>query len=56
MSKKNYKEIQKKLKHKFNNVWEKTDIKDKIFNFGEEYKEFLDNSKTERLCFKEILK
>ncbi|MGM0378268.1 MAG: aminopeptidase [Bacillota bacterium] len=56
MSKKNHKEIQKKLKHKFNNVWEKTDIKDEVFDFGEEYKEFLDNSKTERLCFKEILK
>lgn len=55
MPKESYKKIQKKITHKFSNVWEKSNVKDEIFDFGDKYKKFLDNSKTERLCFQEIL-
>lgn len=48
--------LEKKLKKKFNNAWEKVDNKDEVFDLAEEYKSFLDKSKTERLCADEIVR
>ncbi len=47
-----------KLTKKFNNAWEllKDDEQVKVFEFGEEYKTFMDNGKTERECTDEIIK
>lgn len=47
-----------KLAYNTKNVWEVTDEKthDEIFSMGEDYKSFLDNSKTERLACREIVR
>ncbi|MBS4535197.1 aminopeptidase [Clostridium sp. D2Q-14] len=52
------KKLQEKLTHKWENIWDVIDEKEgkKIFEFGDEYKKFLDNSKTERLAAEEIIK
>ncbi len=46
------------LNYSKKNVWEATDKKvhDEIFNLSEDYKDFLDNSKTERWACREIVK
>ncbi|MCR5705846.1 MAG: aminopeptidase [Acholeplasmatales bacterium] len=38
------------------NIWVKSDQTKEIFAFGEDYKEFISNCKTERLCTKEAVK
>ena len=48
--------LQEKLTHKWNNVWEETNEKEKIFSFNEEYKNFLDVGKTERESALEIIR
>lgn len=52
------KELHKQLAKKFHNAWEQ--LKDgeleEVFNFGEAYKKFMDNGKTERECVDEIIK
>ncbi len=52
------KELQKKLTHKWRNVWEVLEDKEqkKVFEVGEDYKEFLDKGKTEREAAKEIIR
>ena len=52
------KELQEKLLHKWDNVWDKIDDSErgKIFSFGDEYKTFLDTSKTERESATEIIR
>ncbi|KNF09482.1 putative M18 family aminopeptidase 1 [Gottschalkia purinilytica] len=52
------KELKEKLTHTWPNVWENTDDtqKDMIFGLGDEYKSFLDKSKTEREAVSEIIK
>lgn len=58
MSNSNGKTLQEKLTHKWDNAWEKTNEEEKkvVFSFNEEYKQFLDNGKTERESAKEIVK
>lgn len=58
MSKKEseFKEIEKNTKKEFENAWDNIENKELVFEFGDEYKTFLDNSKTERLCSNEIVK
>lgn len=51
-----YEKIQKKLKKEFSNAWEKIENRNEVFDFADEYKAFLDNSKTERLCANEIVR
>jgi aspartyl aminopeptidase len=48
--------LEKQLKKEFNNAWEKIENRDEVFDFADEYKSFLDHSKTERLCADEILR
>ena len=52
------KDLQEQLTKKFHNAWEQ--LKDgeleKVFEFSEEYKYFMDNGKTERECTDEIIK
>jgi len=48
--------LEKELKKEFNNAWEKIENRDEVFDLADEYKSFLDNSKTERLCADEILR
>jgi len=52
------KQLQQKLSKKFHNAWEQ--LKDgelkKVFEFGEDYKCFMDRGKTERECVDEIIK
>lgn len=48
--------LEKNLKKEFNNAWEKIENRDEVFDFADEYKSFLDHSKTERLCADEILR
>lgn len=50
------KKLQEKLTHKWKNVWEEVDEKEKkeIFEFSERYKTFLDVGKTERESAREI--
>ncbi|WP_130806477.1 aminopeptidase [Senegalia massiliensis] len=52
------KKLQKTLTHKWDNVWEKIEQNEneKIFEFGDDYKEFLNVSKTERLATDEIIR
>lgn len=52
------KELQKNLTHKWRNVWEVLEDKEqkKVFEVGEDYKEFLDKGKTEREAAKEIIR
>lgn len=52
------KELQKKLTHKWINVWEKLDSTElkMVSSINEEYKNFLDNCKTERESVVEIIK
>ncbi|NBI05800.1 aminopeptidase [Senegalia massiliensis] len=52
------KKLQKTLTHKWENVWEKIDQNEnqQIFEFGDDYKEFLNVSKTERLATDEIIR
>ncbi len=52
------KELQKKLTKKFNNAWEKLSSgeMDKVMEFGEDYKLFMDNGKTEREASDEIVR
>lgn len=52
------KELQKKLTHKWTNVWEKLDDTElkMVSSINEEYKSFLDNCKTERESVVEIIK
>lgn len=52
------KSLQDKLTKKFHNAWEqlKDEELEKIFEFGEDYKEFMDLGKTERECVDEIVK
>ncbi len=52
------KKLQEKLSHNWNNVWEKSDEKEieKIFDFSENYKAFLDKGKTERESVAEIIR
>jgi aspartyl aminopeptidase len=51
-----FQSLEKELKKEFNNAWEKIENKDEVFDFADEYKSFLDKSKTERLCADEILR
>lgn len=52
------KELQENLTHKWRNVWEVLEDKEqkKVFEVGEDYKEFLDKGKTEREAAKEIIR
>lgn len=52
------KKLQKKLTHNWENVWEKIDNGENkdIFKFGDDYKEFLNVAKTERLATDEIIR
>lgn len=52
------KELQSQLTKKFHNAWEqlKDGELDQVFEFGEEYKKFMDLGKTERECVDEIIK
>ncbi len=52
------KELQKKLSFEPKNIWEliEDNEKENIFEIGEDYKKFLDNSKTERKATKEIIR
>lgn len=52
------KKLQEKLTHKWKNVWETMDNKerDKVFAINEEYKDFLDKGKTEREAAREIIR
>lgn len=54
----NAKELNERLSHKWKNVWENIDDdeKEKVFELGEEYKNFLDKGKTEREATDEIVK
>ena len=47
-----------KLNYDFKNAWESvsSDKMKAVMNYGEEYKRFLDNGKTERTCCAEIVK
>lgn len=47
-----------KLNYELKNIWEEVDEKtyEEIFYFSEDYKKFLDNSKTERWATREIVK
>ena len=47
-----------KLNYELKNIWEEVDEKtyEDIFYFSEDYKKFLDNSKTERWATREIVK
>ncbi len=51
-----FKVFEEKVKKEFKNAWENIEDKDIVFSFADEYKTFLDNSKTERLCANEIIK
>ena len=51
-----FKVFEEKVKKEFKNAWENIENKDIVFSFADEYKTFLDNSKTERLCANEIIK
>ncbi len=50
--------LQERLSHKWRNVWEVLDDskREELFDLNEEYKDFLDKSKTEREGTKEIIK
>ena len=52
------KELQDQLVKKFNNAWEqlKPGELERVFEFGESYKHFMDMGKTERECVDEIVK
>lgn len=52
------KELQKKLVKKFNNAWEQLEAGelDKVMEFGEDYKLFMDRGKTEREASDEIIR
>lgn len=52
------KDLQKQLTKKFSNAWEslKEGEMETVFEFSEEYKQFLDNGKTERESADEIIK
>ena len=52
------KELQKKLTKKFKNAWEQLEPgeMDKVMEFGEDYKLFMDNGKTERESSDEIVR
>ncbi|MCR2043069.1 aminopeptidase [Anaerosalibacter massiliensis] len=54
----NGKELKEKLTFKFKNVWQNVneEEKEELFNLNEDYKRFLDTSKTEREATKEIIK
>lgn len=54
----NDKKMQEKLSFEFKNVWEKinSEEEEELFNLNEDYKKFLDTSKTEREAAKEIIK
>ncbi|HBT19847.1 MAG TPA: aminopeptidase [Peptococcaceae bacterium] len=56
--KENLEELAESLVYKGKNVWEtvKEKEKEKIFALGEEYKDFLDKSKTEREAVREIVR
>ncbi|MDF2676734.1 MAG: aminopeptidase [Bacillota bacterium] len=51
-------DLNDKLVYKKNFIWEKIsdDDRKKVFELGDEYKKFIDSSKTERLSIKEIIK
>jgi aspartyl aminopeptidase len=51
-----FKVLEEKVKKEFKNAWENIEDKEVVFAFADEYKKFLDNSKTERLCANEIIK
>jgi len=50
-----FKILEKELKKEFKNAWENIKNREEAFDFADEYKKFLDNSKTERLCVEEIM-
>ncbi|MBS4537206.1 aminopeptidase [Clostridium sp. D2Q-11] len=52
------KELQEKLTHKWENVWDKIGSEEgkEVFSFGDDYKKFLDIGKTERLAADEIIR
>lgn len=52
-----YQELEKKVTYSSKNIWEEIDEEtfDQIFTYAENYKKFLDRSKTERLTVKWIL-
>lgn len=52
------KKLQEKLTHKWNNAWEKVNDNEQkeVFNFAEEYKNFLNVGKTERESAREIIR
>lgn len=54
--KKEGKQLQEKLTHKWVNAWEKNENNNEVFTVGEEYKSFLDNGKTERESAREIIR
>ncbi|MEA1974979.1 MAG: aminopeptidase [Bacillota bacterium] len=51
-----FKVFEEKVKKEFKNAWENIEDRNIAFSFADEYKTFLDNSKTERLCANEIIK
>jgi aspartyl aminopeptidase len=53
-----FKEIHERVTYKFKNVWEEISEAEKqaTFDLSDEYKNFLDNGKTERECVDEIVK
>ncbi|MBM7614836.1 aminopeptidase [Alkaliphilus hydrothermalis] len=52
------KDLQSKLTKEFKSAWDqlKEGEMEKVFSFGESYKAFMDNGKTERECVTEIIK
>ena len=56
-SKSKYDKLVEKIGYKKKNVWDDISIKDEksIFKFADEYKKFLDESKTEREAVKNII-
>ncbi len=50
-----FKILEKELKKEFKNAWDNIENREEAFDFADEYKKFLDNSKTERLCVEEII-
>lgn len=51
-----FQKLEKELKKTFDNAWENVEDQNLVFDLGDEYKYFLDQSKTERLCADEILR
>ncbi|SKC64073.1 aminopeptidase [Maledivibacter halophilus] len=54
----NFKENHSKITHEFKSAWEEINEEEKkhVFELSDEYKNFLDNGKTERECVEQIIK